>query len=114
MTNKWLKKIYTLRTTIMMSLWLIWLTCRPLLAFAEEGVGELADLPDGTAAKNWVVSVSENAFIALFIFGAVKAFGKKAWKTFGTLLAMAAITAFVVYRPDDALALLERFSKLVE
>lgn len=114
MTSKWFKKIYSLRATIAMSLWLFWLTVQPLLAFAEEGAGEVADLPDGTAAKDWIVTVAENIFIALFIIGAVKAFGKKAWKTMGTLLVMAAITAFVVYRPDDALALLERFSKLVE
>jgi hypothetical protein len=67
------------------------------------------DLPTGSWLKDWVLKIAQNAFIVLLAYGAVKAFGKKAWVSFITLVAAGAIAAYFIYFPDDAVSLLKKF-----
>lgn len=68
-----------------------------------------ADLPTGKTISDWIVTVAQNAFIALFAIGAVKNFSKKAWGAFVSLFVAGALVAWVIYYPDQVVTLLKNF-----
>lgn len=68
-----------------------------------------ADLPTGKGLSDWIVTVGQNVFVALFVVGAVRNFIKKAWGPFVTLFAAGALVAWVIYYPDQVVSVLKNF-----
>lgn len=67
------------------------------------------DLPTGSWLKDWILIIAQNAFVVILAYNAVKAFGKKAWVAFVTLVIAGAIAAFFIYFPTEAVDLLKKF-----
>lgn len=68
-----------------------------------------AELPTGKGLSDWIVTVGQNVFVALFVVGAVRNFAKKAWGPFVTLFAAGALVAWIIYYPDQVVGILKNF-----